>query len=212
MIPLREPFVYQKGVCPPVKKNPTPQPTSLDPRKIRRAYAPYRREGRSWLLTMLTLCLMILLAWLWTEETVETPRNIAYLLVAMVFLLGIAIGKSRVAICSFYEAWKQCFVEQPVRIQQMKDDPIRSGRARQMLCDHYADLIKLYACRVIAVTPEGEQLRLLSAGFTLRREALMRVVARSEKESVMVVYGRYTRVIVGFRGAGYDGVDFERME
>lgn len=195
-----------------MKKNPPPQPTALTARKICRAYAPYRREGRSWLLTMLTLFLMILLAWLWTEETVETPRNIAYLLIVMAFLLGMGIGKSRVAICSFYEAWKQCFVEQPVRIQQVTDDPSRSGRARQMLCDHYADLIKLYACRIIAVTPDGKQLRLLSAGFTPRREALMRVKVRSEKALVTVIYGRYTHIIVGFHGAGYDGVDFERMD
>lgn len=193
--------------------NPTPSSSSipLDPRKIRRAYAPYRVEGRSWLLSMLTLCLIILLAWLWTEETVETPRNITYLLVVMAFLLGIAIGKSRVAICSFYEAWKKCFVAQPVRIQQMTDDPTRSRRARSMLCEHYADLVKLYAFRVIAVTPDGHRLRLLSAGFERRKEALRRVMARSEQAPVTVIYGRYTRVIVGFRDAGYDGVDFERF-
>lgn len=194
-----------------MKQKSALRPASLDARKIRRAYAPYRVEGRNWLLTMLTLCLMLLLAWLWTEETMETPRNITYLLVVMAFLLGIAIGRSRVAICSFYEAWKQCFVEQPVRIQRVTEDPTRSRRARSMLCDHYADLVKLYACRVIAVTPDGHRLRLLSADFERRREALMRVMARSEQSPVTVIYGRYTRVIVGFRGAGYDGVDFERM-
>ena len=102
-----------------MKQKSAPRPASLDARKIRRAYAPYRWEGRNFRLMVLILCIVLLLLWLWCETTEPASRNIAYLLMLMAMLASIAIGKSCVAIFSRYEERKQRFVEQSVRIQQV---------------------------------------------------------------------------------------------
>lgn len=192
-----------------MKQKSAPRPASLDARKIRRAYATYRWEGRNFRLIVLILCIVLLLLWLWCETTEPASRNIAYLLMPMAMLASIAIGKSCVAIFSRYEERKQCFVEQSVRIQQVILP--NSVRGAFMSCEGAPELAHVMSCCVIAVTLDGQKLRLLSACGDKRREALMRVMARSEQSPVTVIYGRYSRVIVGFRGAGYDGVDFERM-
>lgn len=192
-----------------MKQKSAPRPASLDARKIRRAYAPYRWEGRNFRLMVLILCIVLLLLWLWCETTEPASRNIAYLLMLMAMLASIAIGKSCVAIFSRYEERKQRFVEQSVRIQQVILP--NSVRGAFMSCEGAPELAHVMSCCVIAVTLDGQKLRLLSACGDKRREALMRVMARSEQSPVTVIYGQYSRVIVGFRGAGYDGVDFERM-
>ena len=44
-----------------MKQKSAPRPASLDARKIRRAYAPYRWEGRNFRLMVLILCIVLLL-------------------------------------------------------------------------------------------------------------------------------------------------------
>ena len=44
-----------------MKQKSAPRPASLDARKIRRAYAPYRWEGRNFRLIVLILCIVLLL-------------------------------------------------------------------------------------------------------------------------------------------------------
>lgn len=178
--------------------------------RVKRSYEPYQRESAH--------CFFLAVVF----------SSIAFLLYGVCgglriwkgflwFLIGYLIVElltnGYLGLISPIELSKKAFVIDSLFIDKIEIAHSWSGHwGESIIPKLYPKQLRMQSYKVFCTSMDGKSIVLRIAMSQRKLKKLMRYVEIYHSEALMIMFGKYSHIIIEFQGRGYDSIDLNRMQ